>query len=179
MSTFTIPFPEYDIANLLQEIFPKKDNYSVNIPLSRQQKFYDLILMNGTNKKVAVIQVKSSRTWKGGNKREPLEYYSFFNRFDIKDNYCDYYFMYMTYPVLSGNLNPGAKWERKILVFTHQEMCNIFEIIKTKKGKKEDRFSFGFNSGDDQIWGGRGFEDTNFSSNLLQKRLKDIEKSVS
>ncbi|MEZ4200803.1 MAG: hypothetical protein R3B69_04485 [Candidatus Paceibacterota bacterium] len=47
MSTFTIPFPEYDIADILQKQFPKKENFSVAIPLSRQQKFYDLLLVKG------------------------------------------------------------------------------------------------------------------------------------
>ena len=63
MSTFTIPFPEYDIADILQRKFPKKENFSVSIPLSRQQKFYDLLLVNGKNKKILTIQVKSSRTF--------------------------------------------------------------------------------------------------------------------
>ena len=91
MSTFTIPFPEYDIANILQKEFPKKDNFSVAIPLSRQQKFYDLLLINGESKKSVTIQVKSSRTYLGSEKSE-YQYYSWLNYFDIKDNYSDFYF---------------------------------------------------------------------------------------
>ena len=181
MSTFTIPFPEYDIADRLTKEFTKKDDFSIAIPFSRQQKFYDLVLMNGKNKKIAIIQVKSSRTWSGGSKNEPLENYSFFNKFDISENYSDYYFIYMTYPVLSKDFNPSAKWDKKILVFSHKEMSYILDHIMTIGGKKENRFSFGFNPHNNIVEGARGFKyfkDRNFSKNLLENKLSEIRKGL-
>ena len=62
MNQFSIDYPEYHIAGLLQKEFPKQSNYSMSIPLSRQQKYYDLLLHNGNNKRCLTIQVKSSRT---------------------------------------------------------------------------------------------------------------------
>ncbi len=180
MSAFTIPFPEYDIANILQAKFPKKNNFSVAIPLSRQQKFYDLLLINGKTKKSVTIQVKSSRTWPGSEKNT-YQFYSWFNYFDIKDNYSDFYFLYMTYPILDKDFHPGAKWERKILVFNRQEMVDILTNLKTKAGKKERFFSFGFNNGDPKVHGVRGFLDFSnpqYSKNLLDKKLAEVRRKL-
>jgi len=181
MSTFTIQFPEYDIANILQEEFPKKENFSVAIPLSRQQKFYDLLLINGESKKTITIQVKSSRTWPG-KKNEPHQYYSWLNYFDIKNNYSDFYFVYMTYPSFDKNFRPGAKWERKILVFNQKEMLELLGNVKTKKGTQEKFFSFGFNTTDSKIYGARGFSHLGkkeFSRNLLQNKISELKVKLS
>lgn len=180
MSTFTIPFPEHDIANILQGKFLKKNNFSIAIPLSRQQKFYDLLLINGASKKSVTIQVKSSRTWPGSRKQE-YQYYSWLNYFDIKDNYSDFYFVYMTYPVFDKNLRPGAKWNRKILVFNQKEMVKLLKNVKTKTGKRERFFSFGFNGTDNKISGARGFahlKPQDFSKNLFEKKLAEMRKKL-
>jgi len=180
MSTFTIPFPEYDIANILQREFSKKANFSIAIPLSRQQKFYDLLLVNGVSKKSITIQVKSSRTWPG-TKANEYQFYSWLNYFDIKDNYSDFYFIYMTYPVLDKNFRPGAKWDRKILVFNQKEMGELLSNVKTKKGKRDRFFGFGFNMTDGKIAGDRAlkhFGKKEFSRNLLKNKLNELRKKL-
>lgn len=180
MSTFTIPFPEYDIASILQKEFPKKNNFSVAIPLSRQQKFYDLLLINGKSKKSVTIQVKSSRTYLG-SKKEEYQYYSWLNHFNIKDNYSDFYFIYMTYPLFDKNFRPRAKWDRKILVFNQKEMIKLLNNVKTKAGEQEHFFSFGFNVTDGKIYGARGFRHLNkqeFSKNLLENKLIEIKNKL-
>lgn len=180
MSTFTIPFPEYDIANILQKEFQKKDNFSVAIPLSRQQKFYDLLLINGKSKKSLTIQVKSSRTWPA-TKNSEFHFYSWLNYFEIKDNYSDFYFIYMTYPALDKDLRPGAKWERKILVFNQKEMVKVLNNVKTKAGKQERFFSFGFNASDSKIYGVRGFshlKKQDFAKNLIENKLPELRKKL-
>ena len=177
MSTFTIQFPEYDIANKLKEEFSQKDNFSVAIPLSRQQKYYDLLLVNGAKNKFVTIQVKSSRTYLGREK-DIFDYYSWFNRFDIKDNYSDFYFLYMTYPFFDKNGKPRAKWNTKILVFNQKEMKQILDQVKTKSGKPDLFFSFGFNQDkDSKIYGQRGFssqKDKDYSANLLENRITEL-----
>jgi len=178
MAIFTIPFPEYDIAKTLQEKFPKKENFSVSIPLSRQQKFYDLLLVNGSKKKMVTIQVKSSRTYLGKKKNE-YQYYSWFNNFDIKKNYSDYYFLYMTYPLFNKSFKPRARWDKKILVFNKDEMVKLLQNVKTKSGKRDHFFSFGFNMFDSKIYGARGFVSSDkkeFSKNLLEHKFSEIEK---
>ena len=181
MSTFTIPFPEYDIAEILQKEFSKKENFSLAIPLSRQQKFYDLLLVNGASKRSVTIQVKSSRTYLGSPKNE-YQYYSWLNYFDIKDNYSDFYFVYMTYPQLDKDFTPRAKWERMILVFNQKEMVELLGNVKTKAGKQERFFSFGLNVTDGKIYGVRGFGHLGkkeFSKNLLANKLGEIRKKLS
>ncbi len=68
-SIFTLPYPEYVIASLLQKHLKKKQGYSVQIPLSRQQKGIDLLVYNQKTKKAVSIQVKSSRSWQ----RKPVK----------------------------------------------------------------------------------------------------------
>lgn len=181
MSSFTIPFPEYDIANILQAAFPKRDNFSVAIPLSRQQKFYDLLLINGASKKSVTIQVKSSRTYLGSEKSE-FQYYCWLNYFDIKDNYSDFYFVYMTYPLFDKEFRPRAKWDRKILVFNRKEMVKLLGNVRTKAGKRERFFSFGFNVIDSRICGARGFghlRRQEFSKDLLDRKLPELRRRLS
>lgn len=178
MSTFSIPFPEYDIADLLQKTFPKKENFSVAIPLSRQQKFYDLLLVKGESKRSVTIQVKSSRTWLANQKSE-FQFASWLNYFDIKDNYSDFYFIYMTFPLFDEHFKPRAKWDRKILVFNQKEMVKLLGSVKTKAGKQEKFFSFSFNGNDDRVVGTRGFQHMrpqDFSKNLFENKVEEIRR---
>ena len=178
MSTFTLPFPEYDIANILQKEFSKKDNFSVAIPTSRQQKFYDLLLVKGGSKRAVTIQVKSSRTYLSDKENEH-QFFSWLNHFDIKDNYSDFYFIYMTFPLFDEHFKPKAKWERKILVFNQKEMVEILDNVKTKGGKQDRFFSFGFDASGEVISGARGISHMpkrNFAKDLLENKLSEIKK---
>lgn len=68
---FTLNYPELLVAEYLQKHFVKKAGYSVLVPLSGQQKGYDLALMrrNSHGTKVVTFQVKSSRTYTGSPER--------------------------------------------------------------------------------------------------------------
>jgi hypothetical protein len=63
---FTLQWPEFLVAERLQSLLPKKDGYSVLIPLSRQEKGVDLVIhrrdKSGASS-VLTIQVKASRTY--------------------------------------------------------------------------------------------------------------------
>ncbi|MEK9161547.1 MAG: hypothetical protein AAB822_02210 [Patescibacteria group bacterium] len=182
-----MPFPEYDIANILQKNFPKKKNFSVSIPLSRQQKFYDLLLINCKNKKVLTIQVKSSRTFlyegkktKNENIFDKYEYNGWFLNLDIKSNYSDYYFFYMPYPVHDKNFRPRARWDRKILVFNKKEMVNILSKVKTKSGNKGHSFWFLLNSFDNKIgFSGGSIRFNGLRKHLLENKLKEMKRKIS
>ena len=184
MSTFTIPYPEYDIAEQLSKLFPKKDTYSVSIPMSRTQKFYDLIVVNGIAKKFITIQVKSSRTY-SDNREEKYDYYSWLNHFDIKDNYSDFYFIYMTYPASDDKGRPrGTKWLSKILVFNNTEMKDLLDNVLTKKETNDRFFGFGFNTQDNKVGSGRALVNSkkyinyDFSKHLLENKIDEIKKSL-
>lgn len=64
---FTLNYPELLVAESLQKHLPPASGHSVLIPLSAQQKGYDLAVMRRTSQgsKVASFQVKSSRTYVG------------------------------------------------------------------------------------------------------------------
>ena len=178
---FTIQFPEYDIADILQKHFPKKDHFSIAIPVSRQQKFYDLLLINGKSRKSVTIQVKSSRVYLG-RKFDDYEYYSWHKCFDITDNYSDFFFLYIVYPEIDKKtFRPRAEWHKKILVFSGKEMRALLRKLKTEKGKRERWFfSFCFNATGDKIDGGRGFNyaGTPFSQHLLENQIDNLRKRL-
>jgi hypothetical protein len=178
---FTIQFPEYDIADILQKHLPKKDHFSVAIPVSRQQKFYDLLLVNGKSRKSLTIQVKSSRVYLG-RESDDYQYYSWHKCFDITDNYSDFYFLYIIYPLIDKKtFRPRAKWRKKILVFSAKEMRTLLRNLKTEKGKPERWFfSFCFNSTSDKIDGGRGFNyaGKSFSQHLLANQLGNLKQRL-
>lgn len=101
MNKFSIEYPEYNIAGLLQDDFSKTNNFSVSIPLSRQQKYYDLLLHNANNKKCLAIQVKSSRTYINTNTTDnpnDYNYYAWLNNFQA-NTFSDFYFIFISYPL--------------------------------------------------------------------------------
>jgi len=178
---FTIPFPEYDIADRLQKEFLKKHNFSIAIPFSCQQKYYDLLLFNGDTRKSVTIQVKSSRTYVKHLEKSEYNYDSLLGHFDITDNYSDFYFVYMIYPELDDDFHPRATWERKILVFNKPEMEELLGNVQTKSGKQERFFSFGFNRTGDEIYGVRGFkhrDNREYTANLLDKKIAEVRSAL-
>jgi hypothetical protein len=184
MNKFSIDYAEYHIAGMLQKDFSKKNHFSINIPLSRQQKDYDLILHSGISRKSLTIQIKSSRTYidtaivPGSGL---FHYYAWFNTFKISP-YCDFYFCYMSYPLFDPiTFRPKAAFDTKILVFNNAEMSNIINNIKTKKGTVERFFGFGFNISGSNIYGTRGFLGSpapNFSGHLYSKKLPTLKKLI-
>jgi hypothetical protein len=185
MNKFSIDFAEYYIAGILQKEFSKKQNFSVNIPLSRQQKDYDLFLHNGIDRKSLTIQVKSSRTYitTGIPKnKSSFNYDAWFKRFIIS-KYCDFYFCYLSFPLFDPvNFKPKAAFDTKILVFDNNEMQVILDEIKTKrKGTPETFFGFGFNINSNKIFGTRGFVSATpreFTNNLFENKLTQLKKHI-
>ena len=152
--------------------FQKRDHFSIAIPVSRQQKFYDLLLVNGKSRKSVTIQVKSSRVYLG-RKSDKYQYYTWHKCFDITDNYSDFYFLYIVYPLIDKEtFTPRATWDTKILVFSGKAMGPILRNLKTEKGKKRERWFFGFCfNATGNIYGGRGFNyaGKSFSKHSLRK----------
>ena len=185
MNHFTIAYPEHHIADLLQVDFPKRDNFSISIPLSRQQKHYDLLLFNANNKKCLTIQVKSSRTYLYPEitKSNQYNYYAWLSNFNIVNNYSDYYFIFISFPVFdTESFKPKAGFGTKILVFDSSEMSTILGNINITKGGTPDRFfALGFNFGENRIFGDRGFDKNNrpdLSEYLYENKLPLIKQAI-
>ena len=57
----TLPFSEAAVVDELEKYFKKKEGYSILIPSSRQQRGFDLVLLNSKSKKSISLQVKGSQ----------------------------------------------------------------------------------------------------------------------
>lgn len=158
------------------------DAYSVSVPLSRQQKYYDLLLYNASNKKSLAIQVKSSRTYVNNNPKKTNDYHytAWLNTFDAT-TFCDYYFIYIPFPIFDLNtFAPKATQALHLLVFSAEEMISIMENRKLTRSGKQDKFLyFSFNMDSPDIYGTRGFEvHTNFVENLYLTKLDELKTLI-
>lgn len=166
---FTLPYPEYIVASQLQKLLKKKEGYSVQIPLSRQQKGIDLLVYSSQSRKAASIQVKSSRAYIGKapkrkGKKEKFDNALWFRNFNYEKGIADFYMLFGLYrksDIINKRLDKSKKtrkwWDYKILIFTDKEMGKFLESLLTRRGEKESFFSFGFNDGSDEIFAVRGF----------------------
>lgn len=181
---FTLPYSEFVVAKELLKHFKKKEGYSISVPISRQQKGFDILLYNQKIKKSLAIQVKSSRTYEGTIptrklKRERFKYSMWFNTFQLEKGLADFYVFFGLYPVYQQTKNIKSKsgfFKSLILCFSEKEMIELSEKVRTKREKKADKFfSFGFNTSN-EIFGTRGFEKSiNVSNFLLENKLKELK----
>ena len=190
-SIFTLPYPEYVVAALLQKRLKKKEGYSVQIPLSRQQKGLDLLVYNQKTKKAISIQIKSSRSWqRKPAKRKNVQKFqhgSWFHKFDCKKGIADFYAFFILHPIgkFSGKRLDKTKaskkwWGYKVVIFKDKEMRSLLKKIKTRKGKPELFFGFGFNDGSKDVYVTRGLpEPTCYTSHLFEHKVGEIRKALS
>lgn len=186
---FTLPYPEYAVAIELNKHFKKNDGYSISIPLSRQEKGFDLILYNNKSKKVITIQVKASRIYKGSipkrkTKHQKFKYYTWFNNFIVEKGYADFYILFGVYTKQLENKKldksrKASKWYSHILlVFNENEMKKFLTGLVTRRGKPEDKFGFGF---DDlkNVYLTRGAPKVKeISEYLFHKKVNKIKKML-
>ena len=187
---FALPYAEYVIATLLQKHLKKKEGYSVQIPLSRQQKGIDLLVYNQKTKKAVSIQIKSSRSWQRKPvKRKNVQKFrhgSWFSKFDCKKGIADFYVFFILCPTgkLSGKRLDKTKaskkwWNYKVIIFKDKEMRALLRKIRTKKGKPESFFGFGFNDGSKDIYVTRGLKrPTQYTSYLFEHKFREIKKAL-
>lgn len=184
---FTLPYPEYAIIDEIKKYF--KEGYSVLIPSSRQQKGYDLAIYNQKSKKCITIQVKSSRTYPGSapkrkTKRERFKYSTWFNGFEPRRGYADYYILFGLYTkeLKNKKLDKSRKirkWYSNILLlFDEKEMIDFLKKLRTRKRKRESKFGFGFNF-PEKVYLTRGdVEDRDMSKFLFGQRINKIIRKL-
>ncbi len=189
---FTLQFPEFFIADKLQQLLPRKDGYSILIPLSRQEKGIDLAILKTpplNNSAVTTIQVKASRIYlpQAPKRRNTIryQYYTWFNRFDVPER-ADFIILFGMYPINLDRPGKGSKkWYRDhslSLLFSNSEMHQFFKECKTKAGKPDRMFGFGFDELSSIILtrGDMDMGETrkDFVEFLLEKRLDDIKRKL-
>jgi len=182
---FTLQWPEFIICERLQKYCPKKDGYSVYIPVSRQEKGVDIVLLHRTDKtkKTITIQVKSSRTYLGeparNKKIERFNYYTWFNRF-VPSPDADYFALIGIYPKdISQTKKIGPSWYNDCtLLFTYKEMKSFIDNCLTVRGKPDKMFGFGFNSPDAviQTRGDQHRKYKDFSNYLFAKKIENLKQ---
>jgi len=179
---FTLPFPEYQVANKLRGLYKPKDGYSILLPLSRQQKGFDLLIYSSKSRKATSIQVKSSRSYPG-SKNNDHQHYLWYTRFDFKKGVADFYLLFGVYPKSVSNkkrLDHSRKtssYDYIYLLLKDKEMATLLNKIRTKTNKRSVFFEFGFDPADHKIFLTRGVaKEENYSSSLLENRLNMIKK---
>src|SRR5437867_7585758 len=160
---FTLPYPEFIVAEQLSNLMPKKEGYSVNVPLSRQQQGFDLLVYSARSGEVARIQIKSSRSYPGKPAkrratRERFNHNLWFNNFKFHDDVADFYVLFGLYSKVG--LDKGVrkkKWYgRQMLIFRDNEMKKFLKAVRTKGGKRDRFFAFSFDSDSPEIFLTRG-----------------------
>jgi hypothetical protein len=185
---FTLSYSEYAAAQQLAAVFPSSKGYSLFVPLSRQEKGVDLLLArrDGRRTHVATVQVKSSRTYSRRpptpRTRRPFNYYTWFNNFEMPRE-ADFVLLVAVYPPEEARTSRRRTswWSPVILAFSATEMRSFLRTVKTRQGKTDRMFGFGFDE-PNAIFQTRGDQHARFrefSSHLLATRAQEIQRFLS
>ena len=152
---FTLNYPELLVATYLQQHFSTKSGYSVLLPLSAQQKGYDLALVRRTAgaTKVVTFQVKSSRTFDGvpgtaaRTGQRNFRHYMWLKTFKVPPE-ADFFVLIGQYATSPTSLkNTASLWQSHLLLFTQAELAGLMPLVRQKKLNKPDtHFGFGFDT---------------------------------
>lgn len=149
-AVFSLPYPEYVVAEDISRRLSKSKGYAVCIPLSRQQKGMDLLVHNLQTSRSATVQVKSSRAYPGRPRRTdppdgPFDYYLWFNAFDPTEAPADFYAFVGVFPrksLLQHSLGrkraPRSWWSHIVMLLPHPEVLRLMRTIC----RKRDRFFY-------------------------------------
>lgn len=188
---FTLPYSEFCVAQQLARLLPAKKGYSLYVPVSRQQPGVDLLIARRRNQRIEVasIQVKSSRTFSprptttARTKKPFFRYDTFFPNFECPSE-ADFFCLVSLYPAVdkAQRRKLGTWWAPQILLFSQTDMRRLLRSVRTRSGKRDSFFGFGFNQAGEakQTRGdpkkGR-YRD--FSKHLLPGRLDELRKFLS
>lgn len=183
---YTVPYPEFCVAQQLSKLLPAKQGYSVFAPLSRQERGVDLILARRrrTGSKVATVQVKSSRTYSDRpsmrkSNRRRFRYYTWFNTFACPPE-ADFFCLVALYPAVDAaeKRELGSWWAPQILLFTQREMRSFLRDIKTKGGSPDRMFGFAFDRPTEAVLYRGDARLPDYSAHLLERRVRDLRQFV-
>jgi hypothetical protein len=183
---FTLQWPEFVVAQRLQSLLPPKEGYSILVPLSRQEKGIDLVVLHRRGKdksETTTIQVKASRTYveQPPKRKESTRsrYNTWFNRFEVPDR-ADFVILVGLYaPDLGRTKRVSARWYKDCsLLFGREEMREFLAECRTRRGKPDRMFGFGFDNLS-EINANRGkmkLSRRNFAPHLLEHKISALRK---
>ena len=177
---FTLPYPEFAVAQELQKLV----RCSVFIPASRQQKGIDLLLLNSTATKVTSVQVKSSRVYPSTprkSSRKQFVHTTWFQIFDVPPE-PNWFILVGIYPQDQDHTKSQSAnwWSTIMLAFTRDEMSQFMQTVRTRNGKADKFFYFGFDD-EREIFQTRGREDRSnppFTNRLLKNRISELREAL-
>lgn len=182
---FTLPYSEYAAANMLADAFKPSRGYSVFVPASRTEKGVDLLLTKREPDRLRTLtfQVKASRTYPGSPpvrkvKNRRFAYYTWFNRFDVPPQ-ADFFILYGLYaPEQSSSKRVAKSWWQSMC--SNQEMTSFMENIKTKAGRPDRMFGFGFDHPKEVLLtrGSESGTQTDYSAQLFASQTKHIKDAL-
>ena len=180
---YTLPYSEFCVAQQLTRFLPPNRGYSLYAPLSRQEPGVDLVVVRRTRtaSRAATIQVKSSRTYsrpapaREGRPDSPIwfQYHTWYKWFDCPTQ-ADYFCLVALYPAIDAQQRRhlGTWWAPQVLLFSQREMRKLLASLKTRSGKRDSMFGFGFNDPTTayQIRGDARRRFRDYSDHLLSRR---------
>jgi len=184
----SLPYSEYESIIQIQRHFRKNDGFSVCVPVSRQQKGIDFIILNTENSKVLRFQVKGSRPYAQSSsdqkKHGAFKYTFWFNNFHdrYEQGTADVYVLFGLFPVYDIKKNIKSRttfWESFVLAFTDTEMGRFLDSIRTKDGQRHDKFFYVSFNDLTEVIVTRGRKDRpNISHHLLMSRVPELLKQL-
>jgi len=187
-AVFTLPYSEFAIAERFISVFKASDGYSVFVPVSRTEKGIDLVLTRRSDgvTKVVTFQIKSSRTYAGTApkrkvKHRRYQHYTWLNRFDVPEQ-ADFVVLFGLYAPdeRAGHKTNRLWWKSHVLVFSHKEAAALLANVKTRGGKPDRMFGFGFDSSD-QAYLTRGSETgehVDYAAHLFTRQISRIRRAL-
>lgn len=125
---FRLSYPEHVVAERLQQLLkPQKDVFSVTVPVSRQNKGWDLLVYSSETARAARIQVKSSRYYLEPRAEERgFSHVFWFKNFRPNLNQADFFALFGVLPSLNDATRAGRgfskRWEQRLMVFSRTEV---------------------------------------------------------
>ena len=185
---FTLQWPEFLLAERLQRLFPKSENFSVLVPASRQEKGIDLAVVHkrpGSRSRVALLQVKASRTYTPvPPKRATTHWFRFntwFNRFE-PSTHADFFLLLGMYaPDPARTKRVVSKWYKECtLLFALAVMPDLMSSCRTVSGTPDKMFGFGFDDEHKivQTRGDQHRSGADFTSHLLVNRASLLRQHL-
>lgn len=187
-AVFTLPYSEFAVAEAFIHEFKAKDGYSVFVPVSRTEKGIDLVLTRRSDgvTKVVTFQIKSSRTYadappKRKVKRRRYQHNTWLNRFDVPEQ-ADFVVFFGLYASAerAGHKTNRSWWKSHVLVFSRDEAATLLANVKTRGGKPDRMFGFGFDSPDEAYLtrGSETGEHVSYSAHLFQRQISRIRRAL-
>jgi len=179
---FTIPYPEFVVADRLRNAFPRKHGYGVFIPASRQQEGFDLMLAktSGPATRCVTIQVKASRMYPADPQKSGRFAYNFwFKRFKPHPSTQLFVFVCpIPHEPKSARARAPSVWKPVLVCLTQPEMDQLLRNARTKTGENDTHFSFGVGTATEVFLtrGSPDAEGVDHSRHLLEGRVQMITK---